>query len=94
MSELVERLRTTLAELHAELEQLPATDQEARALLGQAAGEIQAKLDAAQASPGQQSLTEQFTEQLTTGARRFEATHPTLSRVLEDLIDMLAQMGI
>lgn len=94
MNDLVERLRATLAELHSELEHLPVTDQEARALLSQAADEIQAKLDAAQSSTSPQSLTEQLTEQLTTGARRFEATHPTLSRVLEDLIDMLTQMGI
>ncbi len=101
MDDLHQRLRATLAELHQQLQQLPRDDEESGALLRAAVEEIQAKLAQAADSPAASpsatdspSLAEQFSEPLTEGARRFEATHPTLSRVLENLIDMLAQMGI
>lgn len=97
MSDLKSRLAATLAELHEELAATSAADTEVRQLLSRALADIQAKL---QASPGEASkaLTEDGSDglgdRLRGAAVHFEQSHPTLSGLINSLVDTLTQLGI
>jgi len=93
MSEKVERLRATLAELEAELHELEQTelDESDQAALRHAVDEIQTALvEARHESLEHHSLA----ERLNTAARNFDESHPNLSRIIGGLADILSQMGI
>lgn len=105
MSELNEKIRATLAELHAELQDAESLDAEALALLSQTAGEIEAKLKAvtdseADAIAARVVAEGEDTEQgplearLADAARRFDETHPTVSGILGTLSNLLSRLGI
>jgi hypothetical protein len=91
MSEHARKLRATLAELEDELRSLPSVDEETRAVLEEAAEEIQSALRTEQPTPlRRQSLM----DRLTTTAKQFEGSHPNLTGILSRLVDGLGQMGI
>jgi len=85
-----EKLQATLRELEQELTNLEALDAEGRLLLLKAMGSIQAKLQATDDTAVDPALI----DQVHSVARNFEATHPTLSAVLKQIAEGLAQMGI
>ena len=91
MTEQIDKLRETLSKLEEELHSLKSLDPEARKLLEGAAAELQTALgkeDAKDLEP--HSLIEQLTE----SAKQFEDSHPTLFRILGNIIDGLGQLGI
>ncbi len=91
MPERLEKLRATVQELESELQSLDTLDDEARALLREAADEIHSVLEEKDPSkPAPESLT----ERLTHSAQEFEAEHPTLSGVVNRIVEVLRQMGI
>ncbi len=91
MPERLEKLRTTLHELEAELESLDSLDTESRALLEEAAAEIHAAL---REKDPQQLEPTSLTDRLRTAVQDFEADHPTLAGVVNRIADALGQMGI
>lgn len=91
MSELHDKLRATVAELHEELAALPEVDSEARAVLDEAIRVIQHTIGSAnRKAPGDESLT----ERLKLAASHFEVSHPTLSGIISSTVDALGRMGI
>lgn len=95
MSDIKTRLAATIQELHDELAAAPLADADVRQLLAQALGEIQAKLAAPSAAaiptaPQEDSLT----ERLRGAALHFEGSHPTLTALINNVMDTLAQLGI
>ncbi|MEY4176922.1 MAG: hypothetical protein RLY70_496 [Planctomycetota bacterium] len=101
MSSSQQKLRATVRELERELSAAHHLDAESRQLLSQAASEIhevlqrhdgeKAAVEAASAAPvGSGSLVERMND----AARRFEASHPLLSGILEQIAESLGQMGI
>lgn len=97
MPHRVEDLRATLRELEAELAGVDTLDAESRQLLETAAAEIQAALGkdepaAEVAAAGEASQT--WTDKLYDVASDFEQSHPTLSRVVGNVANALAQLGI
>jgi hypothetical protein len=88
-----ERLRRTLAELHAELQSVDRVDPEVRTLLESAIDDIHGKLDAPSAEVAEPQ-DDTIANRLTEAARHFEVTHPTLSGTLGSVIDALGRMGI
>ena len=92
MPERIEKLRTTVTELEAELASLTELDDSTRALLEEAVSELQATLSK-RPEPAEiehQSLTERLRE----STKAFESSHPTLFGIVSRTIDALAQMGI
>jgi len=106
MSSRQQKLRVTVRELERELSSANHLDAESVQLLKEAASEIHAVLDrhggetsAAEPvesqpvesrPPGGDSLVNRMNE----AARRFEASHPLLSGILEQIAESLGQMGI
>jgi chromosome segregation ATPase len=90
MPERIEKLRSTVTELEAELASLTELDDSTRALLEEAVSELQATLSKQPAEIEHQSLTERLRE----SAKAFESSHPTLFGIVSRTIDALAQMGI
>lgn len=91
MPERIDKLRAALDELEQELAALDSIDPETRAVLEEAAREIHAALAKENAHEiEQQSLT----QRLKNSVESFETSHPTLSRVVGRMIDVLGQMGI
>lgn len=89
MPERLERLRTLLSDLVAELRAAEALDEPTRQKLAEAASEMIAVLhrdEAATEGADSGSLKDRIVE--------FEASHPNLAVVVNRLIDMLGQMGI
>lgn len=97
MNERTQHLKDMLRELESELATIDTLDPEARALLADAAQEIQQVL-AGKASeaeePSGAAADRPVHDRLSTAMERFETSHPTLTAVLGRLVDTLAQMGI
>ena len=91
-----EKLKTTLAELHAELSRAGKVDPETRRLLQEALADIQHSLAADDAEPAEVRTTRQegIAERLQTATARFETSHPTLAGMIERLTDLLGAAGI
>ncbi len=91
-----EKLKATLAELHAELSSAGKVDPETRQFLQEALADIQRSLAAAEAAPDEprEPATEGIAERLQTATARFETTHPTLAGLIERLTDLLGAAGI
>lgn len=96
MNDEVQKLRETLATLHAELGTVESGDPEVRRMLLSALQDIAAKLDArsAGAAPTDAILPEPVTEQLAESARLFEVEHPTLAATVRSVIEALSRAGI
>lgn len=98
MSQQSDKLRSTLEELHAQLEQVKSGDPEVRDMLRGTLREIGEALEAdreAAAEPSEEKEEDgSIRERLNDAAVHFEDTHPMLSRTISGLVDMLGQMGI
>jgi len=91
MPERIERLHETLAELRGELRELDSLDEPTRQLLEGAADELHKALDPHDETELEhQSLSERFRQ----STERFEESHPTLARIVGNMIDALGQIGI
>lgn len=93
MPHRIEDLRETLRELDEELAQVDSLDDESRKLLESAAAEIHEALHK-HAAEEKKIEPETWTEQLSDSVREFESSHPNLSRLVGNLINGLAQLGI
>ena len=91
-----EKLKSTLAELHAELANAGKVDPQTRALLQEALADIQRSLATTESEPAELRTTrdEGIAERLQTATARFETTHPTLAGLIERLTDLLGAAGI
>jgi DNA repair exonuclease SbcCD ATPase subunit len=104
MNEKLQRLKATLTELEEELSELDSLDDTTREMLEEAAREIDDTLDQYDSSESlaetPQLLEEEDDIQQSPRSRlkeavgQFETSHPTLSGLLNRLIDALGQMGI
>ena len=86
--QLDERLR----QLHDEIQQVEAADENNQALLTKLQRDIRELLDAQE-----DDRTHRYTgigDQLREGIERFEASHPNLTLTMGQLAEMLAKMGI
>ena len=98
MADDLQNLRTTLAELHTQLEAARSLDTDSQTMLRQVMADIEQAL--ARGGVAQQPLAAQQTHRgslmrrLADAARGFESTHPMLSGAVGSVIDALAQMGI
>ena len=104
MTERIQRLRATLAELETELRELPAVDIQTRAVLEAAVAEITTVLqrsgDASAASASTMPSTAVHARPVgSSGSWRetvadFEVSHPQIAGLLSRVINSLAQIGI
>ena len=90
MSDRLEKLRTTLAELERELAAVGSLDDQTREQLADAAAEIAATLGRGQRSEQTVAAEDSLKGRLV----EFEASHPQLAIIVGRLIDGLAQLGI
>jgi len=92
MTDDLARLRTTLQQLHDELDKVEPADPEIQTLLSGAMADIQAKINRQEgrASDDDGSIV----DRLSSVARHYEETHPTLSGIVGSIIDALSRMGI
>ena len=90
MTEQIDKLKSTVAELEDELRVIDRVDGETRAVLEQAVLDILAALQAAPGERAPQSLL----DHLQSAAHEFEESHPTVTGILSRLIDGLGRMGI
>lgn len=91
MTQPIDRLKATVAELEAELQSIQTLDADSRAMLEQAVLDILAALH--KAAPGERAPPS-VVDRLHAAAQEFEETHPTVTGILSRLIDGLGQMGI
>jgi len=103
MPQRIEKLRETLHELEEELERLDTLDNESRELLETARADIQEALGKCQppeklgeppASDPQIAQATTWTDRLFEVSSDFEQSHPTLSRIVGNVANALAQLGI
>lgn len=100
MTEQHEQLRADLDELRRQLEATPSLDAASRSLIERTIADVEKVL--ADQNSGRTVGTEgarptgrgSLAGRLAEAAKRFEATHPTLSGTVGGIIDALAQMGI
>jgi hypothetical protein len=98
MSDELQNLRATLAELHRQLESARSLDTDDQAAMRQVMADIEQAL--ARSGTGGQTLTSQqaqrgsLVRRLTEAARGFESTHPTLSGAIGGVADALNSIGI
>ena len=84
MSELHDKLRATVAELHTELAALPEVDSEARAVLEGAIRDIQQTIGStSRKGPDDGTLAARLND----AASHFEVSHPTLSGIISSTVD-------
>ncbi len=88
----MENLRSHLAELHAELENVDALDAEARAALEKVMHDIQDVLARSEEEGGGEAPS--LADRLRDAGRHFEETHPALTATLGRVVDALAALGI
>lgn len=90
MADRSEKLRSTLAELEAELQSLDSLDDQTREELAEAAAEIAATLRRGKRSEATSRVEDSLQGRLV----EFEASHPQLAGIVTRLIDGLGQLGI
>ena len=90
MPEQIEKLKSTLRELEAELASIDTLDEETRAALEEAVEEISQRLRKRDYAPQPDSLAARLQD----AAGEFETSHPTLFGIVRRTIDALGQMGI
>jgi hypothetical protein len=86
-----DRLRQLVARLHEELNQTGELDAEARERLQQLGGDIERLISREEPPPEHR---ESAAEQVEEAAARFQAQHPRLAVVLEEIMDSLGKLGI
>jgi len=90
MGKTIDQLRSTLAELHAELDQLETLDEESRTLLEAAKRDLDDALSREKVEEEQASLAERFER----FGEDFQESHPDLAHIVGSLANTLSQMGI
>jgi hypothetical protein len=85
-------LRKLLEELHAEIEGTQNVDEEGRELLRHLSKDITELLARSQGAAVQPSPAR--SQRLQDGIARFEVSHPTLTRLLADLLETLSNAGV
>lgn len=86
-------LRQQLTELHGALGSTQELDTELRVLLKEVSGDIE-KLLGEDSADDDASAADQLQARIRREAVDFEAEHPRLARILGDLADTLAKLGI
>lgn len=86
-----DKLRQLVASLHEELSQADELDDEARQRLQELGGDIE-RLVSREESPAAHRDT--ALEQVEEAAVRFQAQHPRLASILEEIMDSLTRLGI
>jgi hypothetical protein len=86
-------LQKQLTELHDTLASTAELDPELRALLKEVSGDIEIILDE-DTSAGETSAAGQLQTRVRRATVDFEAEHPRLAHILEDLADTLTKLGI
>ena len=89
MTDDQDKLRSTIAELHSELESTEHIDHDVQNMLRQTIDDIHDALG--EESSGDSSS---IVGRLNEAARHYEETHPTLSGIIGSIIDTLGRMGI
>jgi hypothetical protein len=87
-----QQLRSTLENLHAELDRHVALDDESKALLADLRGNIQALLD--RSSNDEYGDIPSLLARLEDAVERFEISHPRLTSALTNVIATLNNLGI
>ena len=91
MNTHIDKHRSTLEELHNELHSVEQLDPQTRELLVEAKSEM----DRALHRDDPESLeSSSLIERLERAGHDFDQSHPSLSRIVGNLIDVLGQMGI
>jgi hypothetical protein len=88
----MENLRSRLAELHAELENVDALDTEARDALERVMRDIQDLLARAEGDEDREAPS--LADRLRDAGRHFEESHPALTATVGRVVDALAALGI
>lgn len=91
MPEQHDKLRATIRELEQELRSFETIDDETRTVLSEAVEEIRTALRKEEPS---QFEPQSVVDPLSKAARDFEGSYPTLSGIINRLVDILGQMGI
>ena len=86
----VKHLDESLDNLRAEIEALGIDDEEARQRLEKLIQAIEKRLE----NPKHSGAGESLREQLRTSILNFEASHPRLAAVMNDVMEKLGNMGI
>ena len=97
MANHLEELRAKLAELQTKLATAATIDPADRALMEEVVADIERVLAEQEAGAAPSETThppESLIERLSSGARSFEETHPTLFGAVGSVIDALSRMGI
>lgn len=91
MSDQTDKLKATLDQLHAQLEEVATElDEGLKSRLKEAIGEIETVLD----QESEEKPTATLSKRMKEATSQFEQSHPTIAGTLERLADVLAQMGI
>ena len=85
-----QHLDASLSDLRSQIEALDADDETSRQRLGELVARIEARL----ATTGELSGEEDLGENVNASVLHFEASHPRIAAVLNQLAEKLATMGI
>jgi hypothetical protein len=85
-----EKLKKLIAQLDAELEKTDITDKATRASLSQLMADVKAKLK----NPADKESRTQMTSDLQGTALKFEVSHPKLTKILNEISNILSNIGI
>ena len=86
-----DKLQQLINDLHQELKAADSADEDSKNLLRRAAAEID---EAVGTGPVSEERHRSFREQLERSAVDFEADHPRVAAVVENIIDTLGKIGI
>jgi predicted transcriptional regulator len=87
-----QHLHARLRQLHKELQQIESVDTDERRALQQLMADIHEILEKEEGHPIQKYS--QLSEQLRDNVAQLEASHPTVTMLMGQVIDTLAKMGI
>ena len=89
------QLENLLSRLHEQLQNVKTMEPAIRDRLQDALTDIRAALERSADDPAARAApAHSFSDQLSDSVAHFEATHPTIAGTLQQLIDVLGQMGI
>lgn len=86
------QLHNRLEQLHGELQQIESVDESEQRLLQTLLGDIKKLIEAGEIDHHQ--VTDRLGEGLREGIELFEASHPQATKLMGQVMDALANMGI
>lgn len=92
MPERLDKLREMLSDLDKELDSLESLDEPTRTVLEEAKRDIEEALEKHD-SPSQWE-PQSIVDRLNDATEQFEVTHPTLTGIIQRMINALSQLGI